>query len=687
MNFQLFEAHDVDIENFNQDIEDLANNLFVGPQGELLEDMDQFNYNYNGNIGVTKNFTLKPGGYDEIKTMHANYVLRYDMKPRGIGSIFQRMSDYQWRLANFKTQLLRIEQKMKDLKASGIRWQDNTDQIGSELDRVKSNIINGLNTARQIIPECDIKCHVMPTIKTRADFIRDRGRTYNTDRFMFPQHLMFDIDNIPVKDYMIVYYIKIPNLQMKVHVLDGQTLDEYTVPMGDVIIASGTYLLPLVSRNWGREETINSPVPLSTYTWFLEAIYLDHVDNQHPYIGSVDNKYAFNLGQDINSANICTGNMQQDLRNSILNNDSLAHIYNLYNWVTNYYVPQTNPLNQISRARSFGSDVSFSQYRADLNTTSSRVFRSYAIDNKEIHLPHDCDVSRNYIRNAKDYATNSNHGYWSANRVRYTDEDEVYGERLSDFYQEIDLKDFPCNNCIHSNDCEQWDNINVTLNESLSPEMEGYIGALYEIQDLNRNIISRVVSRQSYRPLVIAEEALGASDWPSLMTAYDKLYLAYQIMKFWIAKHENIQVDYTDIEFVRRFKRLHNLSLRALLHLNANHCNDNSTFEWTINQVENYHVALEDSEDTYQEYMQSIDNQQAVRSFINHVDNPVFEAHDVVLESDRIEQIRNMRRRAQEIVDRARENQSAQESPTNDELTAEQRTIQWAINNGGANNL
>jgi hypothetical protein len=217
--------------------------------------------------------------------------------------------------------------------------------------------------------------------------------------------------------------------------------------------------------------------------------------------------------------------------------------------------------------------------------------------------------------------------------------------------------------------------------------MEGYIGALYEIQDLNRNIISRVVSRQSYRPLVIAEEALGASDWPSLMTAYDKLYLAYQIMKFWIAKHENIQVDYTDIEFVRRFKRLHNLSLRALLHLNANHCNDNSTFEWTINEVENYHVALEDSEDTYQEYMQSIDNQQAVRSFINHVDNPVFEAHDVVLESDRIEQIRNMRRRAQEIVDRARENQSAQESPTNDELTAEQRTIQWAINNGGANNL
>ena len=46
-----------------------------------------------------------------------------------------------------------------------------------------------------------------------------------------------------------------------------------------------------------------------------------------------------------------------------------------------------------------------------------------------------------------------------------------------------------------------------------------------------------------------------------------------------------------------------------------------------------------------------------------------------------------MRRRAQEIVDRARENQSTEESPLSDELTAEQRTIQWAINNGGANNL
>ena len=142
INFQLIEAYDVDIENFTYNVSDMVNSIYVGPQGELLEIIERFNHQYGAKIGVTKNFTLKPGGYDEIKQAYNRWVLRYDMKPRGIRSVFDRIQQYEWRSGGFKQQILGIEDQMKRLKAGGMRWQDNTDQVQEEFNRLKSNSIN-----------------------------------------------------------------------------------------------------------------------------------------------------------------------------------------------------------------------------------------------------------------------------------------------------------------------------------------------------------------------------------------------------------------------------------------------------------------------------------------------------------------------------------------------------------------
>ena len=119
----------MDIENFSYDVSDMVDSIYVGPQGELLETIENFNHTYGSKIGVTKNFTLKPGGYDEIKQAYNRWVLRYDMKPRGIRSVFDRIQQYSWRSSSFQNQILGIEDQMKRLKAGGMRWQDNTDQF------------------------------------------------------------------------------------------------------------------------------------------------------------------------------------------------------------------------------------------------------------------------------------------------------------------------------------------------------------------------------------------------------------------------------------------------------------------------------------------------------------------------------------------------------------------------------
>ena len=159
LDFQKIEAHTVDIENFDYDVSSLIDSIFVGPQGDLLEKIEIFNSTYGCNLGVTKSFTLKPGGYDSIKKSYNDWVLRHDMKPRGIKSLFDRIEQYRWRKPSFKNALLDIDTKMKNLKSSGMRWQDNTDQFQEEFNKLKLSIINTLTHTKKLYPNIDISCN------------------------------------------------------------------------------------------------------------------------------------------------------------------------------------------------------------------------------------------------------------------------------------------------------------------------------------------------------------------------------------------------------------------------------------------------------------------------------------------------------------------------------------------------
>ena len=80
-------------------------------------------------------------------------------------------------------------------------------------------------------------------------------------------------------DFIIMFYLKIRNIPMTIHVMDdgNSDLSQYTLPIGEVQIASGTYLLPLISRHWGRDEPLTTSPAESAFSYFLEAIYLtDH---------------------------------------------------------------------------------------------------------------------------------------------------------------------------------------------------------------------------------------------------------------------------------------------------------------------------------------------------------------------------------------------------------------------------
>ena len=636
INFQLIEAYDVDIENFTYNVSDMVNSIYVGPQGELLEIIERFNHQYGAKIGVTKNFTLKPGGYDEIKQAYNRWVLRYDMKPRGIRSVFDRIQQYEWRSGGFKQQILGIEDQMKRLKAGGMRWQDNTDQFVVEFDRLKASIISSLEATREMYPDISITTKVIPV----SQVVNYRHRHGSSDRSCFPNNLFTEDPT----DFVIMFYIKIPNANMTVHVMDeDEVMTQYTLPMDDLIIASGTYLLPMISRHWGRTAPLDGN-PSNVLRYFLEALYLSETcKSTHPYIGRPTDSHYFNLGGEVNSQNICTGNMGSDIRKSLLNNEIMAHIVQLITWVTNYYVPQTYPLNRINMMRQYGDDINFVQWRNDLNGTSATVFTSQVGDgNME-----GCSYPTSIHNAAYNYARGSCDGY---SRDNFLPMSEEYSLRMIEYANVVNVDNMPCNNCSFKSECEKWAALQMMYADDKTCEEEGFLGMVYELWDYTVNIRNRDRS-ESYRDILFIEMSLKAIQTYSIVQSYETLMQTHIMAKWWFCTDGSTFRSHGAL-YRTRMRELNNMSPTNRDHLYLTEVgNKDSEFGWCSDTVRGHRAT---SDETVEE-TESFDEAEAWLHEEEPMPFSTPNREDLVIEEEN--------------------------------MTPEQRAIQWAIGRGGAQNL
>jgi len=619
--FQKIEAHNVDIENFSYNVSDIVNNLYIGPQGELLEMIEEFNTSFNCNIGITKLFTLKPGGYEEIKKAYGRWVLRYDLRPRGIKSLFKRIREYGWRIDSFKRRLLHIEDRMQFLRSSGITWQNNTDDFTENFNRIKSEIGSTLDQVREMYPNIEVTCKMIP-----ADTIPSVYRNTRTAlRGSFPSTLFTSNPS----DFILMFYVKIKNPSMSIQIMDGNNeYKNYILPMEDIMLASGTYLLPFISRHWNKTDSSSDH---NMHAFFLEAIYLSKMcRSSHPYIGRSTDGYTWKLGGNTLSSNICMGNMECDIRKSLINNDIMAHIVNLITWVTTYYVPQTNPLNRVSRIRGFGEHIKFVEWRNDLNTYSADIF------NSRISSPSGCTWNDTLDLSILNYARNGTTNFSTDWTDRFTSEDVEWNMRIHEYLNAVELDDMPCNTCTLNSECSQWDALQIIFKDSLDFEEEAFLGMLYELNEFMTLMNDDDRNRRGY----YVEMALREGCRQDIENDYFKLSITHKLCRQW-SQQWGDTFSILGSRYRGRMTLLWDKSKESLNHLFENHyLNDKSEFVWTVDNVRSYTVPSDFS--TPEEILE--------------------EALDDVFEDLGIE-------------------------PVVEALTIEQRTIQWAIANGGAQNL
>jgi hypothetical protein len=373
---------------------------------------------------------------------------------------------------------------------------------------MKENIISGVEKAKELYPDVDVSVKVLPTEMSRLS-LEQRRRNYG--RQTFP-NIANDDNN--ATDFIVTYYIHMRNVVMKTHILneDG-TINTYDTPCGDIVIVSGSYLLPMISRNWGRTELSNDMVNNGQYSYFLDVIYLDKMKlNRHPYIGTSTDRYTWDLGAaSICSYNICQGNMSTDIKSTMINGQVEAHITHIVTWLTNYYVPQTNPLNRIHMLRSVGKSRLHSGFNEE--SRNNDVFNRDRLTNWQ-----ECSLSNKISGAIFEYGTNDPTSYaHSCDRIRV--DSVAYCERTHDYLNRINLNDMPCNECVFQGECEISQILFMILQDNMfTPEEEGYIGMFLEWNERDQ-------MQHNARNIHFVEETIILAGFYRMAEQYDKVIM------------------------------------------------------------------------------------------------------------------------------------------------------------------
>ena len=208
----------------------------------------------------------------------------------------------------------------------------------------------------------------------------------------------------------------------------------------------------------------------------------------------------------------------------------------------------------------------------------------------------------------------------------------------------------PCNNCSFKSECEKWAALQMMYADDKTCEEEGFLGMVYELWDYTVNIRNRDRS-ESYRDILFIEMSLKAIQTYSIVQSYETLVQTHIMTKWWF---------YTDGATFRLHGALYRTRMRELNNMsptNRDHLyltevgNKDSEFGWCSDTVRGHRAT---SDETVEE-TESFDEAQAWLHEEEPMPFSTPNREDLVVEEEN--------------------------------MTPEQRAIQWAIGRGGAQNL
>jgi len=327
------QAREISIEDYSPDMSEMADQMYLGPQGQILELLDNFNQsytNYNGQLHnyrdgrekldpleITKKFRWKPGTYAKIKKMYEHYVMRWQIRPRGVASLFNRRRDYYHR--QMLQTLDSIERLMTQRRWNGAVWAEDSEQLVSDFNQFKDDLSMELSTLMCYFNDLpknhenpDVQCYItLPETSDLHDELRDA---------------------------VIVVEIYWDRLDLNVSNTDRKLLQ--TIPGWNTAIQLKCNMIKWFNqyhgsgRKWAQvNRSFGNNRP-----WSIRGRFSPPHDNlAHPYI-SQHRLHSW--------TNVCTGDLGNGIADAFMKCDWVS-MYNLLTmWLTEFVAGYTGPLNQ-----------------------------------------------------------------------------------------------------------------------------------------------------------------------------------------------------------------------------------------------------------------------------------------------------------------------------------------------------
>ena len=300
------------------DLPEVSERLFLGPQGALIEKIDSFNTNFCENkevIRITKNFNFKPGTYNRIKEAHGQHVLKYNMPPRSMWNLADRISRNDYLNRRFWEEAKAIHSMMHNLKWNNSGWQDNTQVVEDFWEIWIERLTNEIAEANDMFPNTEVNIYIDNNVLNDVNRWKEMNVIIEVLTKDIQLNIMYQNDTICEYDW-------------------GNIATRWRVPIWKFL------------NNWceGGPQQTN----IMGYTNPNGKIYPKYQGLAHPYVSRInrrwDNSFDVNPGW---MNNTCTGGHQSDLGAAVWKMDIMPLVVLTRTWLSKYHIPNTNPLNRI----------------------------------------------------------------------------------------------------------------------------------------------------------------------------------------------------------------------------------------------------------------------------------------------------------------------------------------------------
>ena len=122
------------------DLDSMAQHIYFGPQAEILQRLNDFNWSNSTNLTVTKTFRWSPGTYDKVKELMIRKI-GFNKRANGMYSYLSR-DEWWWEggRRSIQSQLRDMDRIITNLRYNGISWMENIDELKEKKELFKNHV-------------------------------------------------------------------------------------------------------------------------------------------------------------------------------------------------------------------------------------------------------------------------------------------------------------------------------------------------------------------------------------------------------------------------------------------------------------------------------------------------------------------------------------------------------------------